>query len=215
LSEPNQTQSLEPAGTTQPLQVPLAPTPIAPPTKDPWWKAALKWLGEVFLFALGTLYFLALIDSYRPKITITTGPSTDSKAAMRTMFIVSNQGLLPIKNIVYNTFCYEPGNTNSIGLSSTSARNIQELSPLEQYFLAFGDVPTNVFNPVNIAIFRIDLSYKPVFFGKRTDVLYFYGQRDEHADWMWLPTGHHPIFRESFRGTNEMENSKRNYRPTE
>lgn len=79
-------------------------------TKSSLW---VKWKPPVMAFVgrfvaiLGGLttflWMIVLWDSYRPKITVYPGGTLQPKYPFATIFIMQNQGPLPIENVEYNT----------------------------------------------------------------------------------------------------------------
>lgn len=196
--------------------------PSKPSKKCSWWhvwwprgKTAWYLFGEMVTL----LWAIALWDSYRPKITITPGGTLDSKSPFATYFIMQNQGALPISHITYRTQlkAVAAGSTNPVDYVSQeqNVSVIPQMQSLESYTLGihYASVQINmhtvpmttnhvmatnqVVPPGETQILELllsfDVSYKPKFFGKRTDTLYFFGVPDVDGNWQWLPSAHQSV----------------------
>jgi hypothetical protein len=211
-----------------PAQTPPAPEPHTQPQiqgffakwAGKWW-AKLLWRATKVLFAVGSLmvtllWTLALWDSYRPKITVSPGPTLDPKSPVGTYFIVQNQGALSIANIRYLTRLAPlpiPGASNAPNVVSQeqNVSVIPEMRSLESYSLSFRhagvqintlpvSTATNQIQTTNGVQFPIagllltfEISYDPKFYWKRTETFHFVGLEDVAGDWQWLPTAHQNI----------------------
>jgi hypothetical protein len=179
-----------------------------------WWPLILKAAMKIGAFASGLLtvaWTLALWDSYRPKITVTPGPSMNPKEPFGSTFIIQNQGALSIRNVSFDStwFIADDANpTNQVRNVFMSPTAIGELKSLEQHFLTgpilmAGAQATNLPPSVQMApipslehhsiILSFDVTYDPQYFGRRTDTLYFVGGWDSETNFQWLPTGHTDI----------------------
>ena len=176
-----------------------------------WWpRGKTAWLlfGEMVTL----LWAVALWDSYRPKITISPGGTFDSKSPFKTIFIVQNQGSLPIANITYRsqlTMIPAPGSTNEVTRTEQNVSVISQMKSLESYALSINysqikikdhnsPPPTNQGAPqiamqVGRLLLSFDVSYEPKFIGKRTDTLFFVGAQDVDGNWQWFPSAHNSI----------------------
>jgi hypothetical protein len=176
-------------------------------------KRAFVWAWKLFAEFVTVLWLLALWDSYRPKITVTPGPTLNTKSPFATMFIVQNQGALSIRNVSFDctwTYADDPNQTRNV---ETGISLIPELKSFEQSILAapfqfnipaITDKPiTNQLpsavqtTPMPIAhhslVMWFDVTYAPKYFGKRTETLYFFGAWDNDTNFQWFPTGNGDI----------------------
>ena len=182
-------------------------------------KSSLVWAWKLFAELVTIVWLLALWDSYRPKVTITPGVTLNPKSPFGTIFIIQNQGSLPIANIRYITHLTlvpPRGATNSFQFV-THEQNVSvipQMKALESYSLSIhypqvqmvprhsepshsepSNQPTNQAKGAEMVmvggiLISFDVSYEPKFFGKRTDTLYFTGTTDVDGNWQWLPTAH-------------------------
>ncbi|HEY5231916.1 MAG TPA: hypothetical protein VIK35_00065 [Verrucomicrobiae bacterium] len=201
----------------EPLKEEPQPTqPTSIPTAHRWrrfWGYFAKVVATLFGVGSTILFLLALWDSYRPKITITPGVALNAKSPFGTLFIIQNQGSLPISHITYRTRLTSipiPGTTNQLSTSEQNASVVPQMKSLESYAFSIRYIQVQFPNPTNtpstnkdMAVNTVqcigftlsfDVSYNPKFFGKRTDTLFFYGVQDMDGNWQWFPTGHQSIF---------------------
>src|ERR1019366_7292858 len=179
---------------------PMAPQPqleVGSPTKSQQWmkrgKSSLVWAWKVFAELVTIVWLVALWDSYRPKITVTPGVTMNSKSPFATVFIIQNQGSLPISNIRYFTrltVLPPPWATNQASITRTeqNVSVIPQMQSLESYSLRiqYPTVKVNIYLPgatnqpmatnefqIGAILLSFDVSYEPKYFGKRTNTLYF------------------------------------------
>lgn len=195
-----QMQSASPAQPEQPAQ----PEESGPTTTTVWkerGKRSFVWGWKIFAELVTVLWTLALWDSYRPKITVSPGPTLDAKIPFSTTFIIQNQGALPIRNISFDTMWTYADSTNQVRNVALGLTKIAKLNSLEQHILVNlpGNTDTNkIPNPVELTpmpiehhsiILWFDVTYSPQFFGTRTATIYFLGIWDCQTNFVWLPTG--------------------------
>jgi hypothetical protein len=226
--QPNGESNPTPAPQTSEIKTPSQPPTEPPtqseeenPTKNRRWlkrgKSALIWAWKLFAEIVTILWVVALLDSYRPKITITPGGTLNAKNPFGTYFIIQNQGDLPISHVSYITHLTlypPPGNTNqSFVTAEQNVSVIPQMKSLEMFTLGiqYTSVKINaepaamanaITNPpagtrtmkTALITLKFDVSYYAKFFpGKRTDTLYFFGQPDVDGNWQWLPSAHGSI----------------------
>ncbi|HXC99113.1 MAG TPA: hypothetical protein VN048_07210 [Verrucomicrobiae bacterium] len=187
----------------------LEKTPTGFWAKHPVLLRFLKTLGEVFGIAVSLIWAVALWDSYRPKITVTPGPNFDPKDPFSTVFIIENQGALPIRNVSFDSTWTYADDENQTRNVQIGLMKIPELKPLEQHAMLNLSPPKNTdtnkpangdeqlhaieVTPMPIAHHSLmlwyDVTYYPQFFSKKTTTLYFYGTWDCQTNFQWLPTG--------------------------
>jgi hypothetical protein len=194
-------------GQTSPLQAeqPPASEEDNPTQKQRWMtrgRRAVVWAWKLFAELVTILWVLALWDSYRPKVSVTPGPTFDPKDPFATVFIIQNEGALPIRNVHFDTtwtYADDPNQARNVQLGVTT---IPELKPSEQHAMIYpqirglgtNEVPAAV-EIVPMPIIRHSLimwfavTYDPQFFGKRTATLYFAGSWNSDTNFQWLPTG--------------------------
>jgi hypothetical protein len=163
-------------------------------------KRSAVWAWKLFAELVTILWLLALWDSYRPKITLVPGITHNQKNPFDTVFIVQNQGALPIENVKYNaTWLYggpisqRPPNQHTFTVYNVT--KIPQMKPLECYsfMLNYDYLKPEVLPKGQPLVLWFDITYEPKFFGKRTDTLYFHAEQDVEGIYQWLPSGHEDI----------------------
>ena len=201
-------------------EIPQVPPPPGPaesiPERISWWATwkpvfsrFVARSAAVFGALVSFLWFLALWDSYRPKITVSPGGTLNSKYPFATIFIVQNQGALPIENIRYLTRWNVPEtpyltNQSKLTFTEQNVTVIPQMKSLESYSLSmhYGPAQTNATtNPAEIKqvlipgiiLLWFEISYEPKYFGKRIDTFHFTGLTDVDGNWQWFPSAHQSI----------------------